>query len=316
MQNPSIENLLLWSAEVKDAHSDGQAIVALESNVISNGLPYPQNIETVAKIDQAIRSSGAIPAVIGIDEGRILIGMTACQLEDFAAQKAKKVSSRELGSALAKKERAATTVSASLLACEAAGLPFFASPGLGGVHRRAQESFDISSDLLQLANSDVVAITAGCKSILDIGLTLEFLETHCIPCVSYQFDDFPAFYVRSSGYRTPDRIDTLDELARAVSIHKQLTKGTGFLVTVPTDEVDAIDSDLVEEAITNALSLAEKTGVTGKDVTNFVMRSVNKATNGLSDAANAAVLVSNARFAAELAVKYQASAFHNGGAVQ
>lgn len=304
MKDLNTRELLSWSEEVADAQADGDAIVALESNVISNGLPYPQNLKTVEEIQMEIRQAGAVPAIIGVDHGQLLIGMTQSQVETFAKQRAKKVSSRDLGPALARAERAATTVSASLLACEAAGLTFFASPGLGGVHRGAQTSFDISSDLVQLTRSNVVAVTAGCKSILDIGLTLEFLETHCVPCVSYQFEDFPAFFVRSSSHRSPERIDSLDEISRAITIHRNLNNRSGFLVTLPTREEDAIDSTLVESAISSALSEAAEIGVTGKDVTNFVMRSVNAATDGLSDRANAAVLISNACFAAELAVNY------------
>lgn len=304
MRDLITRELLMWSEEVADARADGIPIVALESNVISNGLGFPKNLETVEAVLKEIRQAGAIPAIIGVDQGQLQIGLTQSQIETFAKQPAKKVSSRDLGPALARLERAATTVSASLLACEVAGLSFFASPGLGGVHRGAQTSFDISSDLIQLAKSNVVAVTAGCKSILDIGLTLEFLETHCVPCVSYQFEDFPAFFTRSSGHKSPAQIDNLDELSRAIAIHRKLNNRTGFLVTLPTREEDAIDSTLVESAISSALAEAAEKSVTGKEVTNFVMRSVNAATDGLSDKANAAVLISNARFAAELAVNY------------
>lgn len=293
--------LLCWSEEVAAAKAEGTPIVALESNVISNGLPFPQNGEAIAAVEAEIRKGGAVPAVIGIDGGRLLIGLDADQLAMFAESRAAKASSRDMGLALASGKRAAATVSASLAACASAGLGVFASPGLGGVHRGAQASFDISSDLVQLTCSDVVAVTAGCKSILDIGLTLEFLETHCVPCVSYQFDDFPAFFVRSSGIKSPARVDSLDELARAIAIHRRINARSGFLVTVPTREEDAIDEALVETAIKDALAEAEAAGVTGKAVTNNVMRAVNEATGGASDKANAAVLVSNARFAAQLA---------------
>lgn len=304
MKDLVTRELLAWSEEIADARADGNAIVALESNVISNGLPYPQNLETIAKVQREIRLAGAIPAIVAVDGGQILIGLTQSQTVQFAESRAKKVSSRDLGPALARAEKAATTVSASLLACELAGIPFFASPGLGGVHRGAQTSFDISSDLVQLTRSNVVAVTAGCKSILDIGLTLEFLETHCVPCVSFQYEDFPAFFVRSSGHRAPERINSLDELSKAIAIHRKLNGRSGFLVTVPTRAEEAIDAALVESAISLALAETERKGVTGKDVTNFVMRRVNAATDGLSDEANAAVLISNARFAAELAVEY------------
>jgi pseudouridine-5'-phosphate glycosidase len=290
-----------YNDEVARARRQNRPIVALESNVISNGLPYPRNLETINAMETEIRQAGAVPATIAINGGQIIVGLDEADKAAFSKQAFDKISSRDLGPALASGKPSVTTVSASLLAAELAGIRFLASAGLGGVHRGAESSFDISSDLIQLTHSPVVAVTAGAKMILDLGLTLEFLETHCVPVVSFQFDDFPAFYVRESGFRSPWRIDQLAEVAASIVFHHQIGRG-GFLVTTPTRVEDAIDRSVVETAITDALHAAKTSGVAGKAVTNHVMRAVNLATDGLSDQANAAVLISNARFAAELAV--------------
>lgn len=303
MKTCSLADHLRFNEEVSAALQSGRPIVALESNVISNGLPYPQNIQTIADMEAEVRNAGAVPATIAINEGSLLIGLDAQQREAFGKRAFPKISSRDLAIALASGGPAVTTVSATMMAAEIANIGFVASAGLGGVHRGAENSFDISSDLFQLTRSRVVAVTAGAKMILDLGLTLEFLETYCVPCVSYQFDQFPAFYVRESGFKSPNRIDSLVDLSQAIIIHLQIGSG-GFLVTAPTQKSDAIDRELVESAIVDALAQAEASGVTGKSVTNHVMRAVNTATDGLSDAANAAVLISNAKFAAELAVAH------------
>lgn len=296
---------LRYNAEVKEAQRANLPIVALESNVISNGLPYPRNLETIVAMESEIRRAGAVPATIAVSDGQIIVGLDDSEKFAFSQMAFPKISSRDLGPALASGKPSVTTVSATLLAAELAGIHFLASAGLGGVHRGAESSFDISSDLVQLTRSPVVAVTAGAKAILDLGLTLEFLETHCVPCVSFQFDDFPAFYVRESGFRSPCRMDSLAEIAKAIILHNQIGRG-GFLVTAPTRVEDAVDRYLVENAIVEALAAALAAGVGGKAVTNHVMRAVNVATDGLSERANAAVLISNARFAAELAVAHAA----------
>ncbi|NOR62782.1 MAG: pseudouridine-5-phosphate glycosidase [Rhodobacteraceae bacterium] len=308
MKNITLESELKIGSEVSAALDSGTPVIALESNVIAHGLPFPQNLETLVQMENAIRSAGAVPATIAVLDGKILVGLEASQIHYFATTPGlAKVSSRDLPIVLATKESAVTTVAASLVAAELAGIKFFASAGLGGVHRAAGSTFDISSDLIQIARSNVIAVTAGVKKILDIGLTLEFLETHCIPCVTYQFDDFPAFYVRSSGFKSPCRMDSLLEISEAIDIHRTIGKG-GFIVAAPIDEVDAIDEAVVEAAIVDASAQATRENVYGKGLTKFVMRSVNKATAGKSDAANAAVLISNARLAAELAVIHSARA--------
>lgn len=289
-------------AEVKDALQRNKAVVALESNVISHGLPYPLNLETVERMEAEVRAAGAVPAVTALLEGQILIGLTDEQKAFFAQRTdLPKASSRDVPMLLATRQPAVTTVAASLLAAELAGITFFASAGIGGVHRGAQDSFDISSDLIQLTRSPVVAVTAGCKNILDIGLTLEYLETHCVPCVTYQFDHFPAFTVRSSGFKSPFRVDDLSTLSRAILRHQHLGRG-GFLVAAPIEPQDAIDGAAIEHTIDTVTRQAAEQGITGKGLTKFVMRAINAVMDGKTDRANAAVLISNARFAAELAV--------------
>lgn len=304
MQNEFLKSGLCLGREVQSALQEGLPIVALESNVIAHGLPFPGNLETLVEMENAIRDAGAAPATTAVRNGKILVGLDEAELQYFATtENLAKVSSRDLPLVLATGKPAVTTVAASLVAAELAGIRFFASAGIGGVHRGAGTSFDISSDLIQISRSPVVAVTAGAKNILDLGLTLEFLETHCVPCVTYRFDDFPAFYVRSSGFRSPCRMDDLWDIAKAVALHEQVGRG-GFIVAAPINPADAIDETLVENAIVEATAQADRSGVTGKDLTKFVMRTVNTATSGLSDAANAAVLVSNARLAAQLAVEH------------
>lgn len=301
MRDKTLKSMLELGREVDAALVNGTPIVALESNVIAHGLPFPQNFRTLIEMETAIRSAGAVPATTAILDGKILVGLNASQIEFFAkTPNLIKVSSRDLPMVLATKEPAVTTVAASLVAAELAGIQFFASAGLGGVHRGAGSTFDISSDLIQISRSNVVAVTAGVKKILNIGLTLEFLETHCVPCVTYQFDDFPAFYVRSSGFKSPCRMDDLREIAEAIDMHRAIGKG-GFIVAAPTREEDAIDESLVEKAIVDASEQALREDIRGKGLTKFIMRFVNEATAGKSDAANAAILISNARLAAELA---------------
>lgn len=298
MHNPKLR----LHPEVEAGLEAGSAIVALESNVISHGLPHPLGLETIERMEAEIRAAGGIPAITAIQNGKVLIGLSELEKVFFATEpNLPKASSRDLPMLLASSQPAVTTVAASLVAAELSGIEFFASAGIGGVHRGAQQSFDISSDLIQISRSPVVVVTAGCKNILDIGLTLEFLETHCVPCVTYRFDDFPAFYVRSSGFRSPFKIDDLQTLARTIAEHQAIGTG-GFLVASPIDEQDALAGGLVEDAIAAATQRAAAEGVTGKGLTKFIMRTVSTAMDGDTDRANSAILISNARFAAELAV--------------
>lgn len=302
-QHPSVP--MVFTDEVATALAAGDPVVALESNVITHGLPYPDNAATARKVEDAVRAGGAVPATLGIDDGRFLIGMTDADIERFASTPGiPKVSSRDLAAVLASGGTGATTVASSLVAAELAGIPFFASAGIGGVHRGAETTMDISSDLVQFTRSKVAVVCAGAKKILDLGLTLEFLETHCVPVIAHGSDDFPAFYCRSSGLPAPQRLDDPGLIARAVETHWALGNPGGVLITSPTLPEDAIDEDDVEAAIADALAGAAADGVRGGAVTKYVMRAVDRATEGRSARANSAVLIHTARIGGRLAAAH------------
>ncbi|GHA34989.1 pseudouridine-5'-phosphate glycosidase [Streptomyces tauricus] len=301
--------LLRTSEEVGDALAENRPVVALESTVIAHGLPYPGNVETALAIEKAVRESGAVPATVGLDGGRFTVGMSPDDMERFAVgPDVPKVSSRDVGVVLAGGGLGATTVASSLVAADLAGIPFFSTAGIGGVHRGAGESFDISADLVQFTRSKVAVVCAGAKSILDLGLTLEYLETLGVPVIGYRFDHFPAFYCRSSGLRVPQRIDDPGDIARAVRMHWAAGLPGGALITAPIDEEHALDSDLMEGVIQEALRAAEDDGVRGPAATPYLMKAVSRATEGRSAAANREVLISTARLAGHLAVAYAATA--------
>jgi pseudouridine-5'-phosphate glycosidase len=298
---------LVFAPEVSDAIGAGRPVVALESNVITHGLRYPDNAATARKVEAAVRAGGSVPATIGIDNGRILVGMTGADIERFAATPGiPKVSSRDMPVVLARGGMGATTVASSVVAAELAGIAFFASAGIGGVHRGAETTMDISSDLIQFTRSKVAVVCAGAKNILDLTLTMEFLETHCVPVISYRSDDFPAFYCRTSGIRSPHRLDDDAVIARAVEHHWALGNPGSFLITTPVREEDAIDSAEVDAVIAETMAAADREGVRGGAITKYLMRAVDKATNGRSAAANMAVLVSTAEVAGRLAAAHAA----------
>ncbi len=306
-RNPHGTVPLVFSEEVSDALSAGQPVVALESNVITHGLAYPENAATAGKVEEAVRAGGAVPATIGIADGRIVIGMTGADIERFASTPGiPKVSSRDMPIILARRGMGATTVASSLVAAGLANIPFFASAGIGGVHRGAERTMDISSDLIQFTRSKVAVVCAGAKSILDLGLTLEFLETHCVPVISYRTDDFPAFYCVSSGLRSPHRLDDEAMIARAIECHWALGNNNAILIASPIREEDAIDSREVDSVITKAMSTAEEEGVRGNALTKYLMRAVDKVTEGRSAKANMSVLISTAELAGRLAVAHAA----------
>lgn len=296
---------LRMTEEVADALDRGLPVVALESNVITHGLPYPDNAATAAQVERAVRAGGSIPATIGIDKGELLIGMTESDIERFAYTPGiPKVSSRDLPVALALGIAGATTVASSLISAELAGIAFFTSAGIGGVHRGAETSMDISSDLIQFTRSKVAVVCAGAKAILDLRLTMEFLETHCVPIVSYRSDDFPAFYCESSGIRSPHRIDDDDILARIVDTYWNAGGSGGVLITTPPRPEDAVDRELAEEAIDTALRSAERDGIRGNAITKYLMRAVDDMTGGRTSEANKAVLISTAEVGGVLAAAH------------
>lgn len=296
---------LVFSQEVSEALRAGDPVVALESNVITHGLPYPDNAATAKKVEKAVRAGNAIPATICIEDGAIRVGMSDCDILRFASTPGiPKVSSRDMPVVLARGSMGATTVASSLVAADLAGIRFFSSAGIGGVHRGAQETMDISSDLIQFTRSKVAVVCAGAKMILDLRLTMEYLETHCVPMISYRSDDFPAFYCVTSGYASPHRLDDEQVIARAIENHWALGNHSSFLITTPVREEDAIDSAEVDAVIREAMAAAEKDGVSGQAITKYLMRAVDAATEGRSAQANMAVLVSCAEAAGRLATAH------------
>lgn len=300
---------LVVGHEVADALADGTPVVALESNVITHGLAYPDNAATARKVEQAVRAHGAVPATVGVRDGAIVVGMDDADIERFASTPGiPKVSSRDLPVALARGGAGATTIASTMVAAELAGVTWIASAGMGGVHRGAEVSMDVSSDLIQLTRSRVAVVCAGAKKILDLGLTLEFLETHCVPVIAWRSADFPAFYCVSSGLRSPQRLDDEADVARAVELHRALGAPGAVLITTPIDEADALDPAEVDAAIADAVAAAERDGVRGNAITKHLMRAVDRATGGRSAAANAAVLISTTEVAARLAVAHSLEA--------
>lgn len=296
---------LVFSEEVSDTLSAGGPVVALESNVITHGLVYPENVATARKVTEAVRAGGAVPATIGIDGGRVIIGMTDADIERFASTPGiPKVSSRDMSVVIAQGGMGATSIASSLVAAELAGIPFLASAGIGGVHRGAERTMDVSADLIQFTRSKVVVVCAGAKSILDLGLTMEYLETHCVPVIAYRSDDFPAFYCVSSGIRSPHRIDDEATIARAVESHWALGNTSSVLITNPIRAQDAIDSGELDVATAEAMAAAERDGIAGGALTKYLMRAIDKATEGRSARANMSVLISTAELAGRLAAAH------------
>lgn len=296
---------LALADEVSHALDAGQPVVALESNVITHGLEYPENAATAKKVEAAVRAAGSVPATIGIKDGRILVGMTDADIERFASTPGiPKLSSRDMAVVLATGGTGATTVASSLVAAALARIPFLASAGIGGVHHGAERTMDVSSDLIQFTRSKVAVVCAGAKTILDLGLTLEYLETQCVPVISYRSDDFPAFYCVSSGLRSPQRLDDEAAIARAVELHWALGNPGSVLVTVPINAADAVDKGEVDTATRTAMATAAREGITGNALTKYLMRAVDRATGGRSARANTSVLVSTAELAGRVAAAH------------
>jgi pseudouridine-5'-phosphate glycosidase len=302
-----MHQFLLFSPEVAAARTAGKPVVALESTIISHGMPYPQNVTTAGEVEQVIRDAGAVPATIAIIDGRICIGLTADQLELLGASPdAMKVSRRDLPFVLAKRRLGATTVAATMICAQLAGIKVFVTGGIGGVHRGAETSFDISADLQELAQTSVAVVCAGVKSILDIGLTLEYLETHGVPVISVGQPGFPAFFTRDSGYQADFQLDTALEQAAFIQAKWQLGLRGGVVVSNPVPEIFAMPKDEIDRITEQALREAHNGGVTGKAVTPFLLDRIKQLTGGRSLMTNIALVKNNARAGAELAI-----AMHN-----
>lgn len=289
---------------VRDALAEGRAVVALESTIIAHGMPYPQNLEMAQAVEAIVREGGAVPATIAIVEGRVRVGLSGEELERFAsAEGVAKASARDIAPTIVRRATAGTTVAATMAIAARAGIDIFATGGIGGVHRGAAETFDISADLTELARTPVAVVSAGCKSILDIPKTLEFLETQGVPVLGYGTDEFPAFFVRSSGERVDHRFDTPRDVAAVIHTARRLGSKGGILIANPIPEADALSAEAIEARIDEACREAEAAGVSQKEVTPYLLSRINVLTGGESLKANIALVKNNAALAATIAVE-------------
>jgi pseudouridylate synthase len=302
----NIKPYIEYSDEVMKGKKSGKAIVALESTIISHGMPYPQNVQTAREVEDIIRAGGAVPATIAILNGKIKIGLSHEELEYLGqASEVIKASRRDIPYILAAGKDGATTVAATMILAELADIAVFVTGGIGGVHRGAEETMDISADLEELARTNVAVICAGAKSILDIGLTLEYLETKGVPVLGYQTESLPAFYTRSSPYSVNYQMESCEELASLLRSKWDLGLSGGVVVANPIPEEDAMEENEMNSIIETALQEAEKRNITGKEATPFLLGKVKELTGGKSLVANIALVKNNARVGAELAVKYE-----------
>lgn len=288
--------------EVAKALEEGRPVVALESTIIAHGMPYPKNVETAIAVEEVIKANGAVPATIGILGGRIKIGLTKEEIEYMAhAKNVLKVSRRDLPLVIAQKMDGATTVAGTMIAANMAGIKLFVTGGIGGVHRGAGESFDISADLEELKMTDVTVVCAGAKAILDIPATMEYLETAGVPVIAYGVDEIPAFYSRKSGVAAVCRLDSPEEIGALVSMKDQLGLKGGVLVTCPIPEKDEIPADEINAVIDKAIEEAEENGIKGKESTPFLLSKVKDLTEGRSLEANIKLVLNNAEIGAKIA---------------
>lgn len=299
-----LEKYLDIHPEVKKALENGKPIVALESTIISHGMPYPQNVESARKCEDIIRNNGATPATIGIINGRIKIGLTPEDLEYLGNTKGIiKTSRRDLPVILGKKLDGATTVASTMIASALAGIKVFATGGIGGVHRNAQQTFDISADLMELANTNVAVICAGAKSILDIGLTLEYLETQGVPVLSFETENFPNFYTRKSGFKSDYKLESPAEAANIIKSKWDLNLKGGVVIANPIPAEFELDSNSINSKIEEALQEAEIKGIKGKEATPFLLSKLYEITGGESLASNMQLVYNNCKVAAQIAVE-------------
>ena len=292
--------------EVAQAVREGKPVVALESTIISHGMPYPQNVETALNVEKVIRDNGAVPATIAILGGRLKAGLTPEEIEYLGktGQAVTKASRRDLPIIVAKGMDGATTVTTTMMIAHMAGIKIFATGGIGGVHRGAETTMDISADLEELANTPVMVVCAGAKSILDLGLTLEYLETHGVPVIGYGTKELPAFYTRKSGFGVDYEIDTPEELAAAFKAQRDLDLKGGMLVTNPSPEQYSMDADTINKAIDEAIRQSREDGIKGKATTPYLLAKVKELTGGDSLDSNIQLVYNNATVAAKTAVAY------------
>jgi pseudouridine-5'-phosphate glycosidase len=298
-----LQDLIDFAPEVAAARAEGRAIVALESTIISHGMPYPQNVQTAREVEAIIRAQGAVPATIAVLGGKIRIGLTDAELELLGrSPEALKVSRRDLPFVIAGAKIGATTVAATMICAALAEIAVFVTGGIGGVHRGAETSFDISADLQELARTSVAVVCAGAKSILDIGLTLEYLETHGVPVISVGQDNFAAFYTPDSGFKADFRLDAAAEQARFIQTKWALGLAGGIVISNPVPSVDAMPKSEIDAMTAQALNEAASQGITGKAVTPFLLGRIKALTAGRSLTTNIALVKNNARVGAQLAL--------------
>jgi pseudouridine-5'-phosphate glycosidase len=299
-----LERYLDINPEVAKALKEGKPVVALESTIISHGMPYPKNVETAMNVEKIIRDNGAVPATIAILKGKLKVGLTPEEIEYLGnAKNVIKTSRRDIPFIVAKEADGATTVASTMIIASLAGIKVFATGGIGGVHRGAQQTFDISADLQELAHTNVAVVCAGAKSILDIGLTLEYLETQGVPVVGFGTDELPAFYITKSGFKVDYRVDSSLELAKAIKAKWDLGLEGGLVVANPIPEQYAMDYDIITKAIETALKELDEKGIKGKESTPFLLSKVKELTGGESLESNIQLVYNNARVGAKLAVE-------------
>ncbi len=301
--NPLVE----ITPEVKAALEAGKAVVALESTIISHGMPYPQNIQMAQKVESIVRSAGAVPATIALMDGKIKIGLTAQELEVFASSSGvAKVSMRDLPGIIARKQLGATTVATTMYAAHLAGIKVFVTGGIGGVHRGFEETMDVSADLEELAQTDVVVICAGAKAILDLPRTMEYLETKGVPVIGYKTDVLPAFFTAKSDIPLVERAGSPEEIAKIILAKDQLEMRGGMLVVNPIPEEYSLDHEIIDQVIEGAVQAAQEQGVSGKNITPFLLSEITKRTEGKSLEANLHLVYNNALVGGQIATALEA----------
>jgi pseudouridine-5'-phosphate glycosidase len=299
-----LEKYLEINPEVAEALREGKPVVALESTIISHGMPYPKNVETALNVEKIIRENGAVPATIAILKGKLKVGLTADEIEYLGKAKGViKTSRRDIPFIVAKGADGAATVACTMIIASLAGIKVFATGGIGGVHRGAQQTFDISADLQELAHTNVAVVCAGAKSILDIGLTLEYLETQGVPVIGFGTDKMPAFYTTKSGFGVDYRVDSEKELASALKAKWDLGLNGGLVIANPIPEEYAMDYDTITKAIDEALKEADEKGIKGKETTPFLLAKIKDITGGVSLESNIKLVYNNAKVGARLAVE-------------
>jgi len=299
-------NYLEIASEIEEALQKKQPIVALESTIISHGMPYPQNVETALEVEQTIRRNGAIPATIALMDGKLKVGLTTAELTVLGkkGQNTTKTSRRDIPFVLAKKLNGTTTVAATMLIASMAGIHVFATGGIGGVHRGGDESMDVSADLQELSQTNVAVVCAGAKAILDLPMTLEYLETYGVPIIGFQTEHFPAFYIRESGLPVDYMVDNARELAQALKIKWDMGLKGGVVVANPIPAQYEMQFATINEAVNTAIDMAEAEGVKGKAITPFLLSKIEELTQGASLKANIQLIYHNAKVAASLAIAY------------